>query len=132
MKAMKDNDEWSEGDAVWNLLGKAAPKEAASRFADDTVRAVKSLPEKGAWWTGLVSFLPWAAVAACGVFAAFSFLDQKSSDAVNTQEIVSAPAAASEAQWVQIEEVADAEMLSAAADHLDRFSDQELVSLIGF
>jgi hypothetical protein len=37
-----------------------------------------------------------------------------------------------EDQWVEIEAVAEEEMLAAAADHLDRFSDQELVTLIGF
>jgi len=36
------------------------------------------------------------------------------------------------AQAVAIQDIADAETLSAAVDHMDRFSDNELVSLIGF
>lgn len=129
MKRMKDNDDWNEGDAMWDLLGKAAPKEASGRFADDTLRAVKLLPEGHPWWSNLVSFAPWAAVAACAVFGALFLMDgpKASPDSV----IANAPADKEE-QWVQIEEVAEAEMLVAAADHLDRFSDQELVSLIGF
>ncbi len=34
--------------------------------------------------------------------------------------------------WGEIEDVADTEILVAAMDHLDEFSDQELVSLVGF
>ncbi len=37
-----------------------------------------------------------------------------------------------EEKWVTIAEVAEAEMLAAAADDLDSFSDQELASLVGF
>ena len=129
MKQMKDNDDWNEGDAMWDLLGKAAPKEASGRFADDTLRAVKLLPETHSWWPKIVSFTPWAAVAACAVFAAMFFMDGPK--APTDSGIAIAPADKEE-QWVQIEEVAEAEMLVAAADHLDRFSDQELVSLIGF
>ena len=114
---------------MWDLLGKAAPKEASGRFADDTLRAVKLLPETHSWWPKIVSFTPWAAVAACAVFAAMFFMD--SPKAPTDSGIAIAPVDKEE-QWVQIEEVAEAEMLVAAADHLDRFSDQELVSLIGF
>ena len=45
MNPMKDNNDWNEKDAVWDLLGKAMPKEASGRFADDTLRAVRLLPE---------------------------------------------------------------------------------------
>lgn len=126
---MKDSNDWKEGDATWELLGKAAPKEASSRFADDTVRAVKLLPEADSWWPKILSPSPWMALAACGVLAAFVFFRPP----VDT-EIVDKPSpdVQVEEQWVEIEEVADEELLAAAADHLDRFSDQELVTLIGF
>ena len=129
MKQMKDDDDWSEGDTMWDLLGKAAPKEASSRFADDTLRAVKLLPEADPWWPKIVSFTPWAAAAACAVFAALFFMDAPKG---SQNSGIADTAADKEQQWVQIEEVAEAELLVAAADHLDRFSDQELVSLIGF
>lgn len=129
MKRMKENDDWSEGDAMWDLLGKAAPKEASGRFADDALRAVKLLPESEPWWPKVLSFTPWAAVAACAVFAAMFLMNGPKGSPGGG--VANAPADKEE-QWVQIEEVAEAEMLVAAADHLDRFSDQELVSLIGF
>ena len=37
-----------------------------------------------------------------------------------------------EAQWEKIEDVAQAELLAAAAEHLDDFSDQDLITMIGF
>ena len=127
---MKDNNGWNERDAVWDLLGKAAPKEASGRFADDTLRAVKLLPEADPWWPKILSFSPWVAAAACAAFAAFSFLNPPAETKAGRSPVVSLPS--EDEQWVEIEEVAEAEMLAAAADHLDRFSDQELVTLIGF
>jgi len=127
---MRRDDEWNEDDATWKLLGDAAPKKASGRFADDTLRAVRLLPEADPWWPKILTFSPWAALAACGVFAVF-FLMEEDSKPGSGGGIAHAPAN-QEDQWVQIEEVAEAEMLAAAADHLDRFSDQELVTLIGF
>lgn len=129
MKEMKDKNNWDEGDAMWDLLGKAAPGEARARFADDTLRAVKSLPASESWWPRIVSFTPWAAVAACGALAALFLLDGSKTAPDGGGAVATVN---QEEQWVQIEEVAEAEMLAAAADHLDRFSDQELASLIGF
>lgn len=127
---MKRDDEWNEDDATWKLLGKAAPKEAGCRFADDTLRAVRLLPEADPWWPKILTFSPWAGLAACGIFAVF-FLMDGGSKPVSGGGTAHAPVNQEE-QWVQIEEVAEAELLVAAADHLDRFSDQELVTLIGF
>jgi hypothetical protein len=126
---MKDSNDWKEGDATWELLGKAAPKEAGSRFADDTLRAVKLLPEADPWWSRILSSSPWVAVAACAGLAAFIFLKPPVEPTIVHKPRTDVQA---EKQWVEIEEVADEELLAAAADHLDRFSDQELVTLIGF
>ena len=129
MKAMKDNNEWKKGDATWDLLGKASAREASGHFADDTLRAVKLLSEADSWWPKIISFAPWVAVAACVVFAVFFLLDGSKPPSAG---VIAGTHLDQERQWVQIEEVADAELLAAAADHLDRFSDQELVSLVGF
>lgn len=126
---MRPNEQWSEDDATWNLLGKAAPAKPAQHFVADTVRAVKLLPEARPWWSRVVAFSPWAAAAACGVLAVIFILDApKSLSSDNSIATISY----SEEKWSEIEEVADTEMLAAAADDLDLFSDQELVTLIGF
>lgn len=127
---MSEQEDWSEKDATWELLGKAAPRKAGGRFSDDTLRAVKLLPEADPWWPKQLSFSPWFALAACAALAAFLFMNpvDDGKSGVSPVTVVSDDAD----QWVEIEAVAEEEMLAAAADHLDRFSDQELVTLIGF
>lgn len=137
---MSDQENWSDEnahkDATWEMLGKAVPKKASGRFVDDTLRAVKLLPEADPWWPKSLRFSPLVALAACAALAAFLFLNPTgdgnnvSTPVVNVHD--EADQWVESDQWVQIEAVAEEEMLAAAADHLDRFSDQELVSLIGF
>lgn len=126
---MSEQEEWNEKDATWELLGKAAPRKAGGRFADDTLRAVKLLPEADPWWPKILSFSPWGAVAACGALAAFLLLNPAG---VENRPSATAGLGDDEDQWVEIDAVAEEEMLAAAAAHLDRFSDQELATLIGF
>lgn len=133
---MSNQEDWDEKDATWELLGKAAPRKASGRFADDTLRAVKLLPEADPWWPKALTFSPWVALAACAALAAFLFLSPADDGKSGSTPIVKindeADPWVESDQWVEIEAVAEEEMLAAAADHLDRFSDQELVTLIGF
>ncbi len=128
MIKMSEQEDWSEKDATWELLGKAAPRKVSGCFADDTLRAVKLLPEADPWWPSELRFSPWAAFAACGALAALFFLNPQ---VENDLKPVGGKTGTEE-QWAEIEAVAEEEMLAAAAEHLDRFSDQELVTLIGF
>jgi hypothetical protein len=146
MKDDKHNEEWREGDATWRLLGKAAPKQASARFADDVVRAVRLLPEVDSFWPRILKFSSWVAVAACLVLIASIFFDSPAANSdgglagshgpkpiVSAGEIIRVNAVVNqEAQWEQIEDVAQAELLAAAAEHLDEFSNQDLVMMIGF
>jgi hypothetical protein len=127
---MSEREDWDDKDATWELLGKAAPRKASGRFADDTLRVVKLLPEADPWWPRSLSFSPWFALAACVAVAAFLFLNVTESGGDGSPPVANARDEAE--QWLEIEAVAEEEMLAAAADHLDRFSDQELVTLIGF
>lgn len=133
---MSEQEGWDKNDATWELLGKATPRKAGGRFADDTLRVVKLLPEADPWWPKSLTFSPWVALAACGALAAFLFLNPAGDGNGGSPPVVGASNEAEQSvesdQWVQIEAFADEEMLAAAADHLDRFSDQELVTLIGF
>ncbi len=127
MNDSKHNDEWSEGDETWQLLGKAVPKQASGRFADDVVRAVRLLPEADPVWPRILKFSRWSLVAACVVLAVSIFMDPLETGPVKAPFV-----ADHEAQWEKIEDVAQAELLAAAAEHLDEFSDQDLVTMIGF
>eukprot|EP00903_Cladosiphon_okamuranus_P004199 g4197.t1 len=87
------------------------------RFSD------RQLPEAGPWFSKVTFFAPWVAVAGCGMLAALLFLN---GDAVDPGTGGESVAEVSEQNWEQVELVADAELLVAAVDHLDQFSDQEL------
>ena len=125
---MRRNDEWQEDDATWKLLGQATSKKAGDRFTDEVVRSARLLPEKESSWSKLFGFAPWVGVAACAVFASWIFINQP----VESQVDIVAKVSNTEEKWGELADVAEAEMLSAAADHLDQFSDQELITMIGF
>lgn len=145
MKDHNHNEHWDENDATWLLLGKAAPKQASRRFADDVVRAVRLLPEADSVWPRILKFSGWSLAATCVVLAVSLFIDpiKNSPTIVDRGSLTHAgvPIRVSnkvpeignnDAQWKQIEDVAQAELLAAAADHLEEFSDEDLVTMIGF
>lgn len=121
------DDSW-ESDAVWRLLDQSPMKTAGPRFAADTVRVVRLVADEVPWWTRLFAPAPIAGLAgvtAALSFAAFFWLGPWSDS--------QAPLAALQsAQAIAIQEIAETETLIAAVDHLDDFSDKELISLIGF
>lgn len=120
-------DFW-ENDAVWKLLDQAPAATASPRFASDTVRAARLMAPEKTWWQRIFSPLPLAGLAgatAALALSAVSFFDSSSSPATEVAQVNSPQAA-------NIQEIAETETLIAAVDHLDDFSDTELVSLIGF
>lgn len=127
MSENKPNNEWNESDVTWRLLGKAAPKRASARFADDVVRAVRLLPEADPIWPRILKFSRWSLVAACVVLAASIFIDPLKTSP-NQGPVVEDH----KTQWEQIENAAQAELLAAAVEHMDEFSDQDLITMIGF
>ena len=122
------DDSW-ESDAVWKLLDQAAPKAASSRFVEETVRAARLLPEESTpWWKRMFSPAPligFATATAALTFAIISLVPQPG-HAPHQAVVLDSP------QAVAIQDIAETEALIAAADRLDDFSDNELVSLIGF
>ena len=91
------------------------------------MRAVRLLPEAEPVWPRILKFSRWSLVAACVILVVSIF-----SDPVENVPSKGPSVADSEAQWEQIEDVAQAELLAAAAEHLDEFSDQDLITMIGF
>jgi hypothetical protein len=118
------DDSW-ESDAVWNLLDQAPPASASLRFAADTVRAAKLLPDEKPWWSRLLAPVVGTGLAGATVALVFALIGP-SPEARDTAAALDSP------QAVAIQDIAETEALIAAADQLDDFSDNELVSLIGF
>ena len=117
-----------ESDAVWKLLDQAPPKTAGVRFADDTVRAARLALETKPWWSRLFAPAPlvgFAAATAALTFAVISLVGPTLPSGSQTTGLNSP-------QAVAIQDIAETETLIAAVDQLDDFSDNELVSLIGF
>ncbi|NQW99836.1 hypothetical protein HQ447_04195 [bacterium] len=121
------DDSW-ESDAVWKLLDQSPRQTAGARFADDTVRAARLEVVAKPWWSRLFAPAPLAGLAgatAALAFAAVAWFGLPPESATPTATLNSE-------QAVAIQEIAETETLIAAVDQLDDFSDNELVSLIGF
>lgn len=117
-----------EDDAVWKLLDQAGPVLAGPRFTDDTVRLARLAGQAGpSWWRRLVSPVPLAALAGA---AAAVVLSLQGGWTPASGGGGADPAVASRA--AEIQDIAETETLIAAVDHLEDFSDTELVTLIGF
>lgn len=121
------DDSW-ENDAVWKLLDQAPPATAGPRFVDDTVRAARLMGQAKPWWKHIFSPIPLAGLAgatAALVFSVAGWVGPTSEPGMQTAGLDSDQAA-------EIQDIAETETLISAVDHLDDFSDTELVSLIGF
>ncbi len=123
-----DTDSSWKNDAVWKLLDQAPPASPGPRFVDDTVRAARLLGQPSPWWRKLFSPLPLAGLA--GATAALVFTTHGLLSPVD--QAPASIASTDSAHAALIQEVAETETLIAAADHLEDFSDTELVTLIGF
>ncbi len=126
-KPHRSDESW-ENDAVWKLLDQAPPASAGPRFVDDTVRAARLLGQAQPWWKRVFAPLPLAGMAGAATALVLSL--------GGLFGPAGAPAGghgfADAAHAAEIQEIAETETLIAATDHLDQFSDNELVSLIGF
>lgn len=125
-------------DPVWDLLRKspsvmADPSFADPSFADRVLRAVRQQEKPQTFLQRLFappalsySLTGLGAAAAVLVLSAV-FLVKPYVDSGTAKSNVPTVDA-----FADLDEVASQEMLSAATDHLNEFSDTELVSLIGF
>jgi len=124
------DDSW-ESDAIWKLLDQAPPAVSSPRFVDDTVRAARLMEQEPPFWKKWffpVSLGGLAATAAAVVAVTVVFAHHQST---STSSVAVVEVRSSE-NYAALEDAAETETLLVAADHLDQFSDTELVSLIGF
>ncbi len=125
--SLPPDDSW-ESDAVWKLLEHSPSKTAGARFADDTVRAARLTAEVRPWWSRLFAPAPLAGLAAATAAIALTVISLVGP----SQPPVTQAVAQDSLQAVAIQDIAETETLIAAVDHLEDFSDHELISLIGF
>ncbi|KAB2640338.1 MAG: hypothetical protein DVB25_04180 [Verrucomicrobia bacterium] len=126
-KPLPPDDSW-ESDAVWKLLDQVTPRLASARFGDDTLRAARLAGTPRRWWLRLLAPAPLAGLTATAAALAIAVLALHPTPGYPAGPI----AATSDEAFAGIQELAEAEVLSAAVDNLDNFTDTELVCLIGF
>lgn len=119
-------DDAGENDAVWKLLDHSSTLTPSPRFIDDTVRAARLSGQPAPWWKSLMAPAPITGLTATVATLALIFtLLQPASETPD-------PVITHSQNTALIEEIAETETLIAAVDHMDQFSDTELVCLIGF
>ena len=126
-KPLPPDDSW-ESDAIWKLLDQVGPRTAPARFTDDVVRAARLAGTPGGWWQRLFAPAPLAGLAATCAALVIAVLALHPAPVHPAGPVAAAPDEA----FAGIQELAEAEVLSAAVDNLDNFTDTELVCLIGF
>lgn len=126
-KPLNTDDSW-EQDAVWKLLDHATHATPGPRFVEDTVRAARLAQQPEIWWKRLLSPAPLAGLAAATAALAITVISLSGP----SPEADGLTTAFDTEQAAAIQEIAETETLIVAVDHLDDFSDTELVSLIGF
>lgn len=121
-------------DPIWDLLRQSPSVDASPAFADRVLRAVRHQEHEQApsFWQKLISTPVWArsalagtALASVAALAIFALPNAGSFESSVTQM-------SGVDEFAVMDEVASQEVLLAATDHLNEFSDLELVSLIGF
>jgi anti-sigma factor RsiW len=126
-KPLPTDESW-ENDAVWRLLDQAPPASADPRFVDNAVRAARLMDQSEPWWKRVFKPAPMAALAGATAALVFSIISLG-----DPTPLPGTPSLAMDTERAaEIQEIAETETLIAAVDHLDDFSDTELVSLIGF
>jgi len=125
---LQNDDSW-ENDPVWKLLDQSPPATASPRFADDTVRAARLAGEGLSWWSRVLTPLPLAGLAAAAAACVIAVVSLQNSTPADKDGHI---AALDSNAFATIQEIAETEALLSAVDDLDKFSDVELVSLIGF
>lgn len=124
-----NHDEF-EKDPVWDLLRESPAFRPGSRFATDVVRAARLNPPAKPWWAKVVvPLFTGGALAGAAAVAMVAWSLRNEPSPGNEVAISQPPAGESLAD---IQEGVETEMLLAAADYLSDYSDDELVSLIGF
>ena len=126
-KPRHTDDSW-ENDAVWKLLDQSPPAEASARFVDDTVRAARLDGQSLAWWKRIFTPIPLAGLAGATAALVFSLTGLVGPSAQPGNQT----AGQETDRAAEIQDIAETETLIVAVDHLDDFSDNELVTLIGF
>lgn len=127
-----------ETDPVWDLLAQSPPPKAGPAFAQNVVRAARLEGQPQAAWRRWIALRPIAGLAVTAAaaitiaFLAFLAWPDRVAPTPLVGQDPGRPAGVESAPFEDMQDLADEELLLAAADHLADFSDAELIGLLGF
>jgi hypothetical protein len=125
---MKHDD--LEKDALWDLLRQSPGQRPRPSFATDVVRAARLSPPEKPWWLRVLVPLSTGGVLAGA--AAMVIVTLSMQDPGGKAVAPVAVKAGTSQSIADVQDFAEGQVLAVAADHLSDYSDDELVSLVGF
>ena len=117
-----------ETDPVWDLLAQSPPPKAGPMFASNVVRAARLEGKPQASWRRWFAPRPLAGLATAAAAITLAFIAWPKG---GTGDIADTPDPPVD-PFENLQDLAEEELLLAAAENLADFSDAELIALLGF
>jgi hypothetical protein len=121
-----------EKDPVWDLLRESRSVRPSPNFADNVVRAARLAGQEKPWWSRI--WIPAAigtSLAGAAALVAVVFTLQSQPGTGSGQMVVNPPTS-QDPSLAELQEDFENEVFLEASDHLGKYDDAELVSMIGF
>lgn len=121
-----------EKDPVWELLRESRTVRPSPNFADNVVRAARLEGQEKPWWSRI--WIPAAIgtslAGAAALVAVVLTLHSQHATSPSSQSMVKVNAP--DASLAELQDDFENEVFLEASDHLGKYDDAELVSMIGF
>jgi hypothetical protein len=119
-----------EKDPVWELLRQSPSQRPGPDFAANVVRAARLEEPAKPWWTRLwiPASIGGVLAGAAAVVAVVLTLQNEPGNGSGTVVVTTAP----DSSLSDLQDDYETEVFLAASEHLGKYSDEELVSMIGF
>jgi hypothetical protein len=123
-----------ERDPIWELLRESRTVRPSPNFADNVVRAARLAGQEKPWWSRI--WIPAAigtslAGAAALVAVVFTLQSQPGTGS-GSDNLADVKVTAPDTSLAELQEDFENEVFLEASDHLGKYDDAELVSMIGF
>lgn len=119
-----------EKDPVWELLRESAAQRPGPNFASNVVRAARLETQAKPWWSRLLIPASLGGVLAGAAAIVVVTLTLQTNPGGSTSPTPYQPIA--DSSLADLQDDYETEVFLAAAEHLGDYSDEELVSMIGF
>jgi hypothetical protein len=123
-----------EKDPVWDLLREGRSVRPSPNFADNVVRAARLEGQEKPWWNRI--WIPAAIgttlAGAAALVAVVLTLQSQPGTSSGNDNLAGVKVTAPDASLAELQEDFENEVFLEASDHLGKYDDAELVSMIGF